>query len=443
MAGPDTGNFTSLKDIQEWSAEFFVPKFIDNLELILRYGYKDITQSLQNIDLPMLCKLQKALCEKVSSMFHLYKDSRPVNRQVKHRVIPDIYQLSYSIVHDTPSKDLDKVFVSKDAVNIVSTDDIQELIQVTTQLNKKVAELEITVQVLRNELSELQGDPIKSTTCTHISTDTQTESVVPTPSSPISVSIQSPSDAPAEVNSESSGCKEENDGYPFVLPRQHKKRLSKRKRRARKRVLRESKQLSAAEPASTAHSAADDVQQVTSLTTSTCSASVTQATPPLSTLTAAPTSHLTQEVYIGGVHGRHGVSDVESFLRQKGVTCSSCRILSTRQDWRSFVVSVAKSDATIVLDKSLWPADVIVRPFRAAGGDHGPRYHGRHKYASSYTQQGYAKDKRRSYHQRGPSRDADKYANHQYQSNSHRQNNDQWQRSNRWQNGSQRYSDGW
>ena len=70
--GESTNNhtgFTTLKDIQAWDKDSFTAKFTDNLELIMRYGSKDITESLQCIDLSTLCILQKTLCDKVSGMF--------------------------------------------------------------------------------------------------------------------------------------------------------------------------------------------------------------------------------------------------------------------------------------------------------------------------------------------------------------------------------------
>ena len=88
--------------------------FIRSLNTIYQYSLRDIQDQLQKASMKVLTVLHKALCDKVRTNFSQYKDRRVINRQVKHTIVPDIFNLGYSLVNKSSSNELDKIFVNKD-----------------------------------------------------------------------------------------------------------------------------------------------------------------------------------------------------------------------------------------------------------------------------------------------------------------------------------------
>jgi hypothetical protein len=61
--------------------------FMNSLNVIYQYGFKDIDDVLQHFSMDVLNTLHHDLCAKVSTMFPQYKDKRSVNRQAKHKAV--------------------------------------------------------------------------------------------------------------------------------------------------------------------------------------------------------------------------------------------------------------------------------------------------------------------------------------------------------------------
>ena len=61
-------------------------------------------------------------------MFPALKESRPINTTVVCSIVPDIVNLGQSLINDSPVKDLDKMFISKEnSDNTRSTSNANEL----------------------------------------------------------------------------------------------------------------------------------------------------------------------------------------------------------------------------------------------------------------------------------------------------------------------------
>ena len=89
---------------------------------------------------------------------------------MKKTVIPDIYNLGYSLVHKQITKDLEKVFAEvvqgagvsdpapdTDATNLANPSELAELIKTVAGLTRKVASIESEIQSLRQENAVLRA----------------------------------------------------------------------------------------------------------------------------------------------------------------------------------------------------------------------------------------------------------------------------------------------
>ena len=77
-------------------------------------------------------------------------------------------------------------------------------------------------------------------------------------------------------------------------------------------------------------------------------------------LKAAPSQENIVEIYVGGLDAKHTQSDISTYITQLGFPKPlHVRILSTKQLWRSFVVSVEKSHADSVINAD-WPPAITV-----------------------------------------------------------------------------------
>ena len=116
----------------------------------------------------VLTVLRKALCAKVRTDFSQYKDRRAINRrQVEHTIVPDIFNLGYSLVNKSPSNERDKIFVNKDESLAADTDsdmtapsvpEYQELLQVVADLTQRLTYLEGKVKTFQREGCKLVSE---------------------------------------------------------------------------------------------------------------------------------------------------------------------------------------------------------------------------------------------------------------------------------------------
>ena len=98
------GEIQDLKGLEDIPNENFVDVYIDNLEVIHRYNAQDVQECLSTRDMDYLIAVHKALCERVqgSPEGAGYIDKRPINRQVKRTILPDIFHLGFSLVNKNP-----------------------------------------------------------------------------------------------------------------------------------------------------------------------------------------------------------------------------------------------------------------------------------------------------------------------------------------------------
>lgn len=376
-AGNDTQVRSSLKDLSAFAndKDSFVSHFVNNLEVIFRYGFKDIQMVLNDFDMSHLLALHKTLCLKFQEGFPQYKEHRPINRQVKNTTIPDIYHLGYSIVNKSPTRDVDKAFVIRElSHSSLNTDEVQELLQAVSSLTKKVHTLQNQVTTLISDNKALHCDLKKVQEELSQCKTTTTPKTVVADHTLATTSVPSPSSRETDSSDSEDPSVEDNSG--FVMPSHHKRRLSKRERRERRREQRRQQNVivsaavitpqdnsSSREPTgetSTSPATPEPVQEAAPL----------QAAPSANTssaytaLSAAPaTDNRKVDIYVGGLDAKHGIKDINDHLSKQGLSACSIRILSTQREWRSFVVTVLKSHEAKIMDATLWPNGVNIRHF--------------------------------------------------------------------------------
>lgn len=104
--------------------------------------------------------LHKSLCQKVGETFPQFKDRRPVNRQVKHTVLPDIVHLGNSLANGQAFKDLDKIFACKEiSTDTVSNSTDGQGTNVPTSVPSYTDLFDIVV-TLRDRLKELDSESL-------------------------------------------------------------------------------------------------------------------------------------------------------------------------------------------------------------------------------------------------------------------------------------------
>jgi hypothetical protein len=157
---------SQLSDLATIDRKEIVPVYMSSLDTIYRYCMQDIKGTLGSFEMDILSYIHCSLFEKSQRMFPQYKDKRPINRQVKHTIIPDIAQMGYCLVNKLATKEMDKLLVTNerpepehredvDATAIGQTE-LAELIQVVTRLRIQVTQLENDLRVTQKTNGELQ-----------------------------------------------------------------------------------------------------------------------------------------------------------------------------------------------------------------------------------------------------------------------------------------------
>jgi len=375
---------------------------------------------------------------------------------VKNTIIPDIYHLGYSLVNKVPSKEVDKAFVVKDsAFPNLNTDEIQELLQAVTSLSKKVNSLQVQVTTLssdnkslhnevkrvQEEMTHLKAEVTSSSSHggTNLDTNPSESSRAQNHSTVVHEIASNPSTSSDVDSSDSEGMSADirDDLAGFVLPSHHKRRLSKQERRALKRAPKQKnggpatvvKQRNANQttPSEVTEGAPPSHQTTVKTTVKSAqlqTASNSGVSRDHTMLSAAPNTEVRRaEIYIGGLDAKHGITDIKNHLSKHCVASTGVKILSTRREWRSFVVTVAKSDMDKVMDPALWPNGVTIRPF------HAQQSHSRSQQNTTHARHSNRQDHFRS----NNSRHRSSYG-HGYQRPSHSRHNhhSSWRRNSYW-----------
>ena len=99
---------------------------------------------------------------KMTSFFQQLKDSKLIMRQLKHTRIPDIYHFGLSLVYNILTKDVDKMYVSKDSshteapVEIIdSNTEFDNLLKIRLDIKSRMSGLEKELEKVKVENKKL------------------------------------------------------------------------------------------------------------------------------------------------------------------------------------------------------------------------------------------------------------------------------------------------
>ena len=93
------------------NAPDFCRAFVDNKDLVFQYSARDVQDQLEKQELDTLLPLHKTLSAMIQADFPEYSNKKPINCQSKSRAVSDIYVMGYSLVNDSPARELDKIFI--------------------------------------------------------------------------------------------------------------------------------------------------------------------------------------------------------------------------------------------------------------------------------------------------------------------------------------------
>ena len=97
------------------------------------------------------------------TQYIIYSNKKPINRQSKSRAVLDIYVMGYSLVNDSPARELDKIFIhgvlnDSQADNTqVDRDDFGELLISLADMRRELSEMQEAVNELTKDNEELKA----------------------------------------------------------------------------------------------------------------------------------------------------------------------------------------------------------------------------------------------------------------------------------------------
>ena len=371
-----------IKDLSEINKHVNpVQAFLSSMDVVFKYNSKEVQSCLDQLDIETLRQLHIELCTKFITCFPVYAGRRPTHRQLKKTIVPDIYHLGYSIVCDISTKEADKIFGKE--LHLVSDDEdlitdktieLEHLLNILTDLTKRVQGLEKEVKVIKQENSKLkellQNDNHSVTSLSSQQTFISVPSNDP-PSVDLPLTQPDPdtfdeplsqtypkmvlNTHPTLSDSTSSGgesCEESDSdaGSPFVPPNQYMKKIRKLENKVKKlSAIKSNKQ-----------------HGIVKKTSETNKQKAQNHVKPLlasksTGLKSALSDNHDREIYIGGVSGDNGGEDISGFLETKGI--NNVRQIS-RLSQNSFKFAVPTSDFQTVVKDIIWPKGIYVRAFR-------------------------------------------------------------------------------
>ena len=373
----------NLNDIKSVTDSELSEVFCNNLQLIYQYAGKDITDAIENRDLTVLGELCAHLFEKLQESFPELQHKTLVTRRVKHTQLNDIFQIGYSIVNKSVSKDLEKAFVPSATNNAsASSDDDSGTVQDLSQLIGTVSSLMIRIGTLEKDIvalqksnrdfeklvAELQGmravqpaNPGPSTTNSEASdrdssqtnnAGSQQSDQVTGPSSANSPgsSVDPPPKTSTSGTSDSSpSSTEDEEGF---VEYQSKKKHKKRKRKTQK----QGKHLPTATTTLRAATSAVPAQSQTSLKAATSTGQQSTST----------NKSATKPLYLGNVHPSSTIQDIRNHLAKYGVHVSAedVRPLAKGVKSCSYRAEIPEANfSSLISDSSVWPEGLKVREF--------------------------------------------------------------------------------
>jgi hypothetical protein len=85
----------------------FTDAFVTSLGNIFQYAQNDVSKLEQATLVELRNKLSLACVELLPQVT---STTRLINRQSKHKLVDDVFQMGYSIVNKAPAKELDKIY---------------------------------------------------------------------------------------------------------------------------------------------------------------------------------------------------------------------------------------------------------------------------------------------------------------------------------------------
>lgn len=365
-----------------------VLSFLSSMDTVFKYNAKEVQLCLEKLDLETLRTLHDELCKQFTSCFPQYSGRRPTHRQAKRTILPDIYNLGYSIVCKNPTREADRIFGRdtntaslNDEENTDKTSEMEHLLKILTDLTSRVQVLEKEMKVVRHENAELKEQLHNNSQS--VSSVSPAQTVISVPGSVLPLTQPDPnmsddSGTSSESDSQTAVKKammnnqpsvsdttfsegESLDGSPFVLPNRYAKKIRKLNKKVKKLTIAKS-------PVKESHVKKSPVKKPPvkkSPVKNSLLSSVSNQSQ-IKQLRASQSNELkgnisdNSHVYIGGVSRDNNESDVIDFLKNKGVANVSN---ISRLSESSFKCSVPSSDFDNVLHNIDWPNGIRVRAF--------------------------------------------------------------------------------
>ena len=334
----------NLSDLKTIDDEGVAKAFFENMEMIFQFALKDITAVLEEKQTDVLGTIRQELCDKMKNSFPEFHARRPINRKAKHLIVQDIFQLGYSLVNKSPTKEAEKAFEKVDIqINNGVDDDDGEGEDNTSQDIGEMARLLTTVANLQKNVNFLMKEnnklnmrlnalPPCKCACPAASTSGASASrSIGQDSNAGGDSI--PSKAVDDFSLSDTGTETEED--ESKCPNRTVSRKEKRhKNKAIKTRTPSHRQIKASSLSKSSH------------------------------LKAAPIHSEYMQVYVGNVDPETSTTDVTEHIKQHAdsVVISEIHDLYKGKDARSFRITVADSDFNKVINTP-WPKGIKVRKF--------------------------------------------------------------------------------
>jgi hypothetical protein len=308
-----------------------IPDLLCNsLSDILQYNMKDIQDTLLKLQKDTLLLVHRKLAAKIVTMFPIYNNKRLKSRMVKNTLVPDIYNMGISLVEQTPTKDLEKMFAE---YNTTKTDDwdagddspfdhveIAQLITTVSNLQIKLVAIEAELIVLRKDKSEREPCHCKCASVTITPTRDMSVTIeAPTPRADLVIMNTEPivNNNTDVISSSDSECDLANLSQ-FEIPAKYRKKISKLKKRA------DHANTPSTIQAVSVSAEVTDNKRPAAKPTHSIAAVITQQTQPVDTkLRAAEHSSNSTKcyIYVGKVHPSSTPDAISAQLIGMGVQC--------------------------------------------------------------------------------------------------------------------------
>ena len=358
----EVNRITNLNDILQLEENNLPDEFVRAVQFIYQHTSEDIQNVLSQVSMSALTQLHSLLCAQVSAAHQELQGRRIIKRTIIKTVVQDIICLGQCLVNGIISRDLDKIFLEKIKSSSASpSDDIYnkyvELLETISDYAKRLEHVEAELRSLK---SQGTGSAVQGTSSAAQDTNSAAQGT--------SVMAQDTSSTTQGTNSTTQGTSSTEQSGTAIISNQ----LLIGNNALDNSVPTVVPRSSVASPSSIPTTSSPSV--TVSGVTSACPRMVGGTTNQSRVMAARTNQNRAEplaEVYIGGAAGSVTCEDVQFELSRLGVhiETSNVRILSDKQDWRSFVAKVPKTKEQLVCNHANWAKDLKIRPFRAPGAN--------------------------------------------------------------------------